>query len=173
MWWFAPDVGALPSQKNSCPRGIFMSYAVQNWVSTEAALWVKTNCQWVRSEKDSKSDSTWAQFNSWSGLNVWRGIRLVFSWFESLTQSEPADGVTLYCNVNLKCTRILFNRNFVFKKRYLKPTVVSNVQYVEFNWKHYKINLIYQHNVKKQPFCHHSMYTLPCRDSTGVSMLTY
>lgn len=124
-------------------------------------------------ERQGKSDSTWAQFNSWSGLNVWRGIRLVFSWFESLTQSEPADGVTLYCNVNLKCTRILFNRNFVFKKRYLKPTVVSNVQYVEFNWKHYKINLIYQHNVKKQPFCHHSMYTLPCRDSTGVSMLTY
>lgn len=124
-------------------------------------------------ERQGKSDSTWAQFSSWSGLNVWRGIRLVFSWFESLTQSEPADGVTLYCNVNLKCTRILFNRNFVFKKRYLKPTVVSNVQYVEFNWKHYKINLIYQHNVKKQPFCHHSMYTLPCRDSTGVSMLTY
>lgn len=124
-------------------------------------------------ERQGKSDSTWAQFNSWSGLNVWRGIRLVFSWFESLTQSEPADGVTLYCNVNLKCTRILFNRNFVFKKRYLKPTVVSNVQYVEFNWKHYKINLIYQHNVKKQPFCHHSMYTLPCRDSTGVSTLTY
>lgn len=124
-------------------------------------------------ERQGKSDSTWAQFNSWYGLNVWRGIRLVFSWFESLTQSEPADGVTLYCNVNLKCTRILFNRNFVFKKRYLKPTVVSNVQYVEFNWKHYKINLIYQHNVKKQPFCHHSMYTLPCRDSTGVSTLTY
>lgn len=32
---------------------------------------------------------------------MWRGIRLVFSWFESLTQSEPADGVTLYCNVNM------------------------------------------------------------------------
>lgn len=124
-------------------------------------------------ERQGKSDSTWAQFSSWSGLNVWRGIWLVFSWFESLTQSEPADGVTLYCNVNLKCTRILFNRNFVFKKRYLKPTVVSNVQYVEFNWKHYKINLNYQHNVKKQLFCQHSMYTLPCRDSTGVSTLTY
>lgn len=125
-------------------------------------------------ERQGKSDSTWAQFSSWSGLNVWRGIWLVFSWFESLTQSEPADGVTLYCNVNMlnalsfSLTEILSFKNVFETDDCLKRAICT-----ELNWKHYKINLIYQHNVKKQPFCHHSMYTLPCRDSTGVSTLTY